>query len=76
MARTRDERVAMMQLYSKYEHAHEVQKQWKHHFNTSLPALPTITAVNQRFNKIGSVEDVPGTGRPSTVLTEERLKTR
>ena len=29
-------------------------------------------AVNQRFNKTGSVEDLPSTGRPATVLTEER----
>ena len=44
----------------------------KDHFNTSPPALPTITAVNQRFNKTGSVEGSPRTGRPATVLTEVR----
>ena len=37
----------------------ELQRQWKHHFNTSRPAFPTITALNQRFNKTGSVEDLP-----------------
>ena len=73
MARTIGERVTMVPLFSKYENAHEVQRQWKHHFNTSPPALPTITAVNQRFNKTGSVEDLPHTGRPATVLTEERI---
>ena len=73
MARTIEERVAMVRLFSKYENAHEVQRQWKHHFNTSPPALATITAVNQRFNKTGSVEDLPRTGRPATVLTEERI---
>ena len=31
----------------------------------------TITVVNQRFNKTGSVEDLPRTGRPAIVLTEE-----
>ena len=61
-AQTTEERVAMVRLFSKYEHAHEVQRQWKHHFNTSPPGLATITTVNQRFNKTGSVEDLPHTG--------------
>ena len=63
----------MMRLFSKYENAHEIQRQWKLHFNTSPPALATITATNQRFNKIASVEDLPHTARPATVLTEERI---
>ena len=33
--------------------------------------MTTITAVNQRFNKTGSVEGLPCTGRPATVLTEK-----
>ena len=56
-----------------YRHTHELQRQWKHHFNTSPPALATMTAVNQRFNKTGSVEDLARTGRPATVLTEEKI---
>ena len=32
-----------------------------------------ITAVNQRFNKTGSVEDLPSTSQPATVLTKERI---
>ena len=73
MARTIEERVAMVRLFSKYENVHEVQRQWKHHFNRSPPALPTITAVNRRFNKAESVEDLRRIGRPATVLTEERI---
>ena len=41
-------------------------------FNTSSSALATIMAVNQRFNKTGSVEDLPRTSRPAIVLTEQR----
>ena len=63
----------MVRHFPKYENAHEVQRQWKHRFNTSPPALATITAVNQRFNKTGSVEDLAPTGRPAAVLTEERI---
>ena len=63
----------MVRLFSKYENALEVQRQWKHHFNMSSPTLAMITAVNQRFNKTGSVEDLPRTGRLATVLTEEKI---
>ena len=73
MDRTIEERVVMVRLFSKYENVHELKRQWKHHFNMSLPALSTITAANQRFNKTGSVEDLPRTGRPATVLTEEKI---
>ena len=73
MARIIEEQVAMVPLFSKYENAHELQRQWKHHFNTSPTALPTMTAVSQRFNKTESVEDLPRTGRPATVLTEKRI---
>ena len=55
------------------KNAHMVQRQWNYPFNMSPPALPTITAVNQRFNKKGSVEDLSRTGRPATILTEERI---
>ena len=63
----------MVRLFSKYENAHEVQEQWKHHFNVSPTALTTITAMNQRFNKTGNVEDLPHTDRPAIVLTEEKI---
>ena len=63
----------MVSLFSKYDYVHEVQRQWKHHFNTSPPALVTITAVSQRFNKAGSVKYLPRTDRPAIVLTEERI---
>ena len=33
-----------------------------------------MMAVNQRFNKTGSVEDLPRTDRPATTLTEETIK--
>ena len=73
MTRTIEERITMVRLFSKYKNAHEVQRQWKHHFNTSPPDLVTITTVNQRFNKTGSVEGLPSTGESATVLTEKRI---
>ena len=39
----------------------------------SPTALATTTAVNQRFNKTGSVQDLPHIDRPATVLTEEKI---
>ena len=73
MARTIEERVALVRRFSKYENAHEVLRQWKYHFNTSPPAFATITVVNQRFYKAESVEDLPCTGRPATVLIEKKI---
>ena len=73
MARSIQERIPMVRLFSKHEKAHKVQRQRKHHFNTSHPALATITAVNQRFIETGSVEDLPHAGRPATVLTKEKI---
>ena len=73
LARTIEQQVTMVRLFSKYENAHDLQRQWKHHFNTSTPPLATITAVNQRFNKAASVEDLSHTARPATVLTKEGI---
>ena len=55
----------MVRLFSKYGNAHELQRQWKHHFNTSPPASTTMMAVNQKLNKTRSAEDLPRTGRPA-----------
>ena len=52
----------MVRIFSQYENVHQIQRQWRHRFNTSPPALATIMTVNQRFNKTGSVEDLSGTG--------------
>jgi hypothetical protein len=74
VSRTTEERAAMVRLFSKFDNAHEVQRQWKHHFDTTPPAVSTILAVNQRFDETGSVEDLHRSGRPTTILTEEKLE--
>ena len=73
-ARTLEERVTMARLFSKHENLHVVQRQCKHYLNTSPPALTMITSVNQRFNETESVVNLPRTGRPATVLIEEKLE--
>ncbi|CAF2008707.1 unnamed protein product [Rotaria magnacalcarata] len=75
LTRTTKKRVAMVvRLFSKFENAHEVQRKWKHHFDTPPPALSTISAVNQRFEETGSVEDLQRSGRPVTTLTADKLE--
>ena len=64
----------MVRLFSKFENAHEVQRRWEHHFDTAFPALSTISAVNQRFDETGSVEDLARSGRPASALTEDKLE--
>ena len=73
MVRTIEERMTIVRLFSKYDYAHEVQRQWKRHFNMSPSALATITSVNQRFNITESVEGLPRTDRSATVLIEKRI---
>ena len=73
-ARTLEESVKMAYRFSKYENGCEVQRQWKHHFNKPPPALATMTAVNQRFNEIGNVGNLPRTSRSAAVLTEEKFE--
>jgi len=72
--RSTKERVAMVRLFSKFENAHEVQRQWKHHFDTCPPALATIFTVNQRFEETGSIEDLQRSSQPVTTLTEDKLE--
>jgi len=71
--RTAEERIAMVRLYSKFENAHEVRRQWKHHFDTNVPKVDTILSVNWKFDETGVVEDLPRSGPPLSVLSEEKL---
>jgi CTP-dependent riboflavin kinase len=72
-SRTIDERIAMVRLFSKFENARDVQRQWKDCFDTTPPHLTTISLVNKKFDENGTVEDLPRSGRP-IVLTEEKLE--
>jgi hypothetical protein len=64
----------MVRLFSKYDNAHEVQKQWDDHFDTVSPAVSTILSVNKKFDETGTVEDLSRSGRPASVLSEEKLE--
>lgn len=44
-----EERVGMVRLYCKFENAAEVQRQWRHHFDTDPPVRETILATYQKF---------------------------
>jgi hypothetical protein len=59
VARTTEERVATVRLFSKFENAHEVHRQWSYHFDTIPPHKTTILLVNREFDENGSVEDLP-----------------
>lgn len=72
--RTVEERIAMVRLYSKFENAREVQRQWKHRFDTNVPTVDTILSVNRKFDENGVVEDLPRSGPPLSVLSEEKLE--
>ena len=72
--RTVEERIAMVRLFSKLENAHEVRRQWKHHFETNGSDVTTVLSVNRKFDETGAAEDLPRSGPPSSVLCEEKLE--
>ncbi len=72
--RTTEERIAMVRLYSKFDNAHEVQRQWKHHFDTNVPDTHTIMSLNRKFDDTGAVEDLPRIGSPLRALSDEKLE--
>ena len=63
----------MVRLFSKFENATEVLRQWTHHFDATPPHLTTFSSKNRKFNENETVETLPHSGRPSTVLFEEKL---
>jgi hypothetical protein len=72
--RTLQERICMVKLFIKYESVTEVRRKWVQHFDTLPPDRNTILSVNRKFEETGSVEDAPRSGRPVSVLTEEKLE--
>jgi hypothetical protein len=72
--RTTEEKVAIVRLFSKFDNAHEVHRQWQCHFHTSPPDIHTILSTNRKFDETGTVEDLPRSDRPVTILSEEKLE--
>jgi hypothetical protein len=72
--RTTEEKVAMVRLFSKFENAHEVHRQWKYHFDTTPPDIHTILSVNRKFDETGTIEDLPRSDRPLNILSEKKLE--
>ena len=71
--RTTDERVAIVRLFSKFGNATDVQRLWNNYFDTPPPHLTTISSINKKFDESGTIENLPRSGRPSSVLSEEKL---
>jgi hypothetical protein len=72
--RTTEEKVAIVRLFSKFENAPEVERQWKYYFDTTPPNIGTHLSVNRKFDETGTIEDLPRSGRPSNIFSEEKLE--
>lgn len=72
MRRSTDEKVGIVKSYYKYENFAEVSRQWSTMFSTSTPKQQTMSAIVQRFETTGSVEDLPRPGRPKTSTAEDQ----
>ncbi len=73
------DRVAVVRLYSKSENAHQLIRDWHRLSQSSPPDVTTLIRLNTRFDKTGSVADLPRSGRPrsarSTAHVEGVLRT-
>jgi hypothetical protein len=49
VTRTIEERVAMVRLFSKFENAHEVQRQWSYHFDKTPPHNTAILLAKSKI---------------------------
>ncbi|CAF4233993.1 unnamed protein product [Rotaria sp. Silwood2] len=72
--RTTEGKVSIVRLFSKFDNAHEVHRQWQYHFDTSPPDTHTVLSTNRKFDETGTVEDLPRSGRPVSILSEEKLE--
>ncbi|CAF1096118.1 unnamed protein product [Didymodactylos carnosus] len=64
---------AIERLFSKFGRAIDVQREWSNYFDTTPPHLTTISSINRKFDEDGTLESLPRSGRPSSVLFEEKL---
>ncbi len=69
-----EKKVAIVQLLSKFENAHEVHRQWKYHFDTTSLDIYTILSVNRKFDETGTIEDLSRSRRPLNIFSEEKLE--
>lgn len=71
------ERVFILQQWWLHDHNYEdVEESFVQHFPNSRPlSRQAIYNLNKRFEITGSVADLPRSGRPKSVTTEENLET-
>ena len=73
--RSIEERTKMARLYAKYESSPEVQRRWGEDGDPSPPpSRKTILSSFQRLQDTGSVFDLHRSGRPSGILTTEKME--
>lgn len=66
-----NQRVRSVRLFSVTNNLQEVHRRMKAEFGPSAPKPKTIASINKKFDVTGSVVDLPRSGRPNTVNTEE-----
>ena len=73
LKRTLEEKIQIVILFSKFENASEVVRQWPNHFTSPAPTRQTVSAVFHKFTETGTVADEERTGRPRTAINEENV---
>ena len=71
---TVEEKILIIRIYMKYESFIAVRRQWKKHLSTEPPTELTIQRVVNKFEDTGSVNERERTGRPRSVLSNEKVQ--
>lgn len=72
--RSLDERIQMVILYSKFENANEVLRQWKNYSDSPTPTRQKVLSVFNKFKESGSVQDIDRSGRPRTARSLDNIE--
>lgn len=65
-----EDRIKCIRLCSRYNSYADAQKAWKQNHGTIPPCRKTMSTLDKKFQKTGSVADLVRTGRPKTTRTE------
>lgn len=64
------DRIKCIRMCSRYASYVDAQKAWKGHYGTEPPCRKTMSHLDKKFEKTGSVADLNRSGRPKTTRTE------
>ncbi|CAL8102290.1 unnamed protein product [Orchesella dallaii] len=68
-----EERVKCIRMCSRYNNYADAQKAWRQKYGVEPPCRKTLSTLDKKFEKTGSVADLVRCGRPKTTRTEATI---